>query len=97
MLGREVGHRRAGDGHHKMGAHEVGRVACHASSLKWAVKLATCTFLSIKTSEFLGLFLYLTKYTCYLSKSELLSAESFQFTFNITAFAGNRITPPSPH
>lgn len=51
-------HRRAEDGHHKMGAHEAGRVACHASSLEWAVKLATCTFLSIKTSVFLGVFFY---------------------------------------
>lgn len=49
----KVWYRRAEDGHHKMGAHEAGRVACHASSLEWAVKLATCTFLSIKTSEFL--------------------------------------------
>lgn len=56
MLGGKVGHRRAGDGHHKMGAHEAGRVACHASSLEWAVKLATCTFLSMKTRRFLGTF-----------------------------------------
>lgn len=29
--GEKVGHRRAEDGRHKMGAHEAGRVACHAS------------------------------------------------------------------
>lgn len=58
MSGRKVGHRRVEDGHHKMGAHEAGRVACHASSLEWAVKLATCTFLSIKTNVFLGAFFY---------------------------------------
>lgn len=58
MLGGSVGHRRAEDGRHKMGAHEAGRVACHASSLEWAVKLATRTFLSIKTSAFRGAFSY---------------------------------------
>lgn len=52
MLGKKVGHRRAEDGHHKMGAHEAGRVACHASSLEWAVKLATYTFFSIKQVDF---------------------------------------------
>lgn len=51
----KVGRRRAEDGHHKMGAHEAGRVACHASSPEWAVKSATCTFLSIETVIFLRL------------------------------------------
>lgn len=40
----KVGHRRAEDGRLKMGAHEAGRVACHASSPEWAVKSATRTF-----------------------------------------------------
>lgn len=86
MLGRKVGHRRVEDGHHKMGAHQAGRVACHASSLEWAVKLATCTFLSIKTSVFLGVFLYFKKRKCYLGKSRLLLVAFLQFTFNITVF-----------
>lgn len=35
----------AEDGHHKMGAHEAGRVACHASSLaEWAVKIGDLHF-----------------------------------------------------
>lgn len=68
VLGGKVGHRRAEDGHHKMGAHEAGRVACHASSLEWAVKSATCTFLSIKTA-FLGVFFYFKRRTCCFCKS----------------------------
>lgn len=80
-----------------MGAHEAGRVACHASSLEWAVKLATCTFLSIKTSVFLGAFFYFKRRKCYLRKSRALLGEFLQFTFNNTVFAENRITPPSPH
>lgn len=55
MTRGKVGHRRAEDGDHKMGAHEAGRVACHASSPEWAVKSATCTFLSMQTDAFLGL------------------------------------------
>lgn len=97
MLRGKVGHRRSEDGHHKMGAHEAGRVACHASSLEWAVKLATCTFLSMKTSAFLGAFFYFEKWGWCACKSGLLSAEFLKFTFDITVFAENRITPPSPH
>lgn len=64
----KVGRRRAEDGHHKMGAHEAGRVACHASSPEWAVKSATCTFLSIETVIFLRLLLF-TKWMCLVLSS----------------------------
>lgn len=93
----KVGHRRPEDGHHKMGAHEAGRVACHASSLEWAVKLATCTFLSMKTSAFLGAFFYFENWGCCACRSGRLSAEFLKFTFDIPVFTENRITPPSPH
>lgn len=45
-----------------MGAHEAGRVACHASSPEWAVKSATCTYLSIETAAFVGAYFYFTKH-----------------------------------
>lgn len=69
------------DGHHKMGAHEAGRVACHASSPEWAVKLATCTFLSIKASGFLGVSSYFRKWRCCSESPRRLSGGILRFTF----------------
>lgn len=76
---RKVWLRRAEDGHHKMGAHEAGRVACHASSLEWAVKSAAHTFLSIKTSAFHGVFFYFKKQRGLLREDPPLPRRFFQF------------------
>lgn len=80
-----------------MGAHEAGRVACHASSPEWAVKSATCTYFSTETAAFVSGYFYFKKRVCCFYTTWPLFGAFLLFTFNITAFAENRITPPSPH
>lgn len=81
-----------------MGAHEAGRVACHASSPEWAVKSATCTFLSMQTDAFLRLCRrFLNAYASPLQVSAAHGAILRAWLLKLQLLQKNRITPPSPH
>lgn len=64
-----------------MVAHEAGRVACHASSLEWAVKSATYTLSFDKNpSEFVVSLLYV-KIETVVTQDESASSNLGQFAY----------------
>lgn len=100
VVKRSEGSLKAEDGHHKMGAHEAGRVACHASSLEWAVKIGDLHFSLDKNKGNSRCLLLFWNAGVIFTRVRQLFVDIFcflVFVLNVAVFAENRITPPSPH